>query len=215
MTGQCVEAVTDGRMSETGVIDYESLMQEAHRSIVRTVLMRVAQTEKLPGAHYFYITFNTQAEGVGLSKRLRDQYPEEMTIVLQHRFWDLEVHDDRFEVKLTFSNLPERLVIPFKAIRVFFDPSVPYGLQLDDGPIAAKRQPKLAGTPGRSEPQRQQPLQGLPTSEPAEQSERPRLDGPAASSKPTAVKLQAVPDSEPPEAKPTAEIVKLDSFRKK
>jgi len=86
----------------------------------------------LPGDHHFYISFDTSASGVVLSKRLKDKYPSEMTIVLQHRFWDLSVENDGFEVKLTFDGIPERLVVPFAAIRVFFDPSVRYGLQFED-----------------------------------------------------------------------------------
>ena len=111
-------------------IDYEALAQEAMRGVVRTVLSRVVKSG-LPGEHHFFIAFNTQAPGVSLSKRLKEQYPDEMTIVLQHRFWDLIVHDDRFEVKLTFDHVPERLSIPYSAIKVFFDPSVPYGLQFE------------------------------------------------------------------------------------
>ena len=112
-------------------IDYEALAQSAMRGIVRTVLTRVAKSG-LPGEHHFYIAFNTDAPGVDLSKRLKEKYPEEMTVVLQHRFWDLIVNEERFEVKLTFDGIPERLVVPFAAIKVFFDPSVPYGLQFDD-----------------------------------------------------------------------------------
>jgi hypothetical protein len=112
-------------------IDYEALAQSAMRGIVRIVLTRVAKSG-LPGEHHFYIAFKTGAPGVILSKRLKERYPEEMTVVLQHRFWDLLVNDVRFEVKLTFDSIPERLVIPFAAIKVFFDPSVPYGLQFDE-----------------------------------------------------------------------------------
>ena len=120
------------------MIDYESLAQDAMRGVVRTVLARTAKSG-LPGDHHFYISFGTQSPGVSLSKRLKDKYPEEMTIVLQHRFWDLAVTDDRFEVKLTFDGIPERIVVPFAAIKVFFDPSVRYGLQFeapDFGPDA-------------------------------------------------------------------------------
>jgi hypothetical protein len=104
-------------------IRYDILASEALRGIIRTVLQRV-QKRGLPGAHHFLVTFSTSAPGVVLSKRLKDQYPDEMMIVLQHTFWDLVVYDDRFEVKLTFTNVPERLVIPFSAIKSFADPSV-------------------------------------------------------------------------------------------
>jgi uncharacterized protein len=116
-------------------IDYDALAQEAMRGVVRAVLTRV-QKSGLPGNHHFYIAFDTRHPGVVLSKRLKSKYAEEMTIVLQHRFWELIVSDVRFEVKLTFDGIPERLVIPFAAIKVFFDPSVPYGLQFDEAGAA-------------------------------------------------------------------------------
>jgi hypothetical protein len=118
-------------MAAEPTIDYEALAQDALRGVVRTVLVQAAKTG-LPGEHHFYISFDTGASGVVLSKRLKDKYPSEMTIVLQHRFWDLSVSDSGFEVKLTFDGIPERLVVPFAAIRVFFDPSVRYGLQFED-----------------------------------------------------------------------------------
>ena len=86
----------------------------------------------LPGEHHFYISFNTLLPGVAIAPRLLQKYPAEMTIVLQHRFWDLFVQADRFEVKLTFDGIRERLVVPFSAVRMFFDPSVPYGLQFEE-----------------------------------------------------------------------------------
>lgn len=119
------------RMTDGSTIDYEALAQDAMRGLVRTVLQLAAKSG-LPGDHHFYISFDTQAAGVTLSKRLREKYPAEMTVVLQHRFWDLAVSDDRFEVKLTFDGIPERLVIPFASLKVFFDPSVRYGLQFED-----------------------------------------------------------------------------------
>jgi len=117
-------------MTFPGTIDYETLAQEAMRGVIRRILKQTEQSG-LPGEHHFYISFNTQADGVNLSNRLRERYPEEMTIVLQHRFWDLAVGDDYFEVKLTFDSIPERLVVPFAAIKVFFDPSVRYALQFE------------------------------------------------------------------------------------
>jgi uncharacterized protein len=118
-------------MAAEPTIDYDTLTQDAMRGVVRTVLTQAAKLG-LPGDHHFYISFDTSASGVVLSKRLKDKYPSEMTVVLQHRFWDLSVDDDGFEVKLTFDGIPERLVVPFAAIRVFFDPSVRYGLQFED-----------------------------------------------------------------------------------
>jgi hypothetical protein len=116
-------------------IDYEALAQRAMRGMVRDILLRVAKTG-LPGEHHFYIAFGTDAPGVVISKRLKEKYPEEMTVVLQHRFWDLTVSEDRFEVKLTFDGIAERVSVPFAAIKVFFDPSVPYGLQFEEAGLA-------------------------------------------------------------------------------
>jgi len=118
-------------MTGESTIDYEGLAQEAMRGVVRKVLTGTAKSG-LAGDHHFYISFDTEAPGVSLSKRLKEKYPREMTIVLQHRFWDLVVSEDRFEVKLTFDGIPERLVVPFAAIKVFFDPSVRFGLQFED-----------------------------------------------------------------------------------
>lgn len=112
-------------------IDYEALQQDAMRGVVRAVLNQIVKSG-LPGEHHFYISFLTQSPGVILSKRLKEKYPHEMTIVLQHRFWDLIVSEDRFEVKLTFDGIPERLVIPYRSIKVFIDPSVRFGLQFED-----------------------------------------------------------------------------------
>jgi len=111
-------------------IRYDILTQEALRGVVRKVLGEVSRTG-LPGEHHFFISFLTKAPGVRLSQRLLDQYPEEMTIVLQNQFWDLKVAEIQFEVGLSFDDKPETLVIPFVAIKGFFDPSVQFGLQLN------------------------------------------------------------------------------------
>ena len=111
-------------------IDYESLAQDAMRGLVRTVLLQVAKNG-LPGDHHFYISFHTRGANVSVSKRLLERYPDEMTIVLQNKFSDLKAFDDRFEVTLWFDSIPERLLIPYTSIKVFFDPSVPYGHQFD------------------------------------------------------------------------------------
>ena len=109
-------------------IRYDLLTQDALRDVIRRVLADAA-IKGLPGDHHFFITFNTRAEGVRVSARLRSSYPEDMTIVLQHQFWDLAVDDDHFEVGLAFNGIPERLHIPLKAVKGFFDPSVQFGLQ--------------------------------------------------------------------------------------
>lgn len=107
---------------------YDMLAQEALKGVVRRAL-RIARDQGLPGEHHFYISFRTGAPGVEISSKLRAQYPDEMTIVLQHQFWNLEVSEERFSVDLTFNKVPEKLVVPFSAVQGFFDPSVQFGLQ--------------------------------------------------------------------------------------
>jgi hypothetical protein len=112
------------------LIRYDVLAQEALRGLVRKVLTEVGQAG-LPGDHHFFITFDTQHPGVRISSRLKEQYPEEMTIVLQHQFWDLTVSDSAFEVGLSFKGIPERLIVPFRALKSFVDPHASFGLKFD------------------------------------------------------------------------------------
>lgn len=110
------------------ILRYDLMVENALRGVVRAALQEAA-TEGLPGEHHFYITFLTEHEGVQIPDRLKDRYPEEMTIVLQHRFWDLEVGEDKFSVTLTFNEIPENLIVPYEAVTAFADPSVRFGLQ--------------------------------------------------------------------------------------
>ena len=121
----------------TDHIRYDVLARDALRGVLRRVLTDAAE-HGLPGDHHFFITFLSTAEGVKLSPRLLAQYPEEMTVILQHQFWDLTVTEDRFEVGLSFGGVAERLVVPFNSIKSFFDPSVQFGLQFEpaDAPAA-------------------------------------------------------------------------------
>lgn len=121
---------TDASGPNDGTIDYGRLMHAAMRRLIQTVLTRVAR-EGLPGDHHFFITFDTTHPGVDLADWLRERYPEEMTIVIQNWFDDLEVRDDGFAITLNFGNAPERLDIPFDALRTFVDPSVEFGLRFD------------------------------------------------------------------------------------
>jgi hypothetical protein len=171
----------------TDHIRYDVLARDALRGVLRRVLTDAAE-HGLPGEHHFFITFVSDAEGVKLSQRLLDQYPEEMTIILQHQFWDLTVLEDRFEVGLSFGGIPERLVVPFNAIKSFLDPSVQFGLQFEasDG----------AESPASNN------LPAVPTPAPV----------PATLSVP-----ESPAEQEPEPAKPGAgaEVVRLDRFRKK
>lgn len=226
-------------MTDESTIDYEGLAQEAMRGVVRKVLARTAKSG-LIGDHHFYVSFDTEAPGVALSKRLREKYPREMTIVLQHRFWDLAVSEDRFEVKLTFDGIPERLVVPFSAIKVFFDPSVRFGLQFEEGDARPDETDAFdaltpqagAARPGRTrnKPLRRpksQPVEGVDGEQPAPQdmdadpsepTVLPTAAARTANVSSEAEKSESGDDEGSEEAaeKPaSAEIVSLDKFRKK
>ena len=179
-------------------IRYDILAQEALRGVVRTVLVDVAK-KGLPGEHHFKITFATGAPGVRLSERMRTQYPETMTIVLQHQFWDLQVGDDGFEVGLSFGGAPELLTIPFDAITAFFDPAVQFGFQFEPIETAA------AGDRAADAPARPGPVPVKEVS--AEPNNRDALPGPSTG------RPADRPSS--PDGGMGGEVVRLDRFRKK
>lgn len=112
-------------------IRYDILAQDALRGVIRKVLSEVAATGSLPGDHHFFITFLTQAPGVRISQHLKARYPEQMTIVVQHQFWELKVTESLFEIGLSFSDKPEKLTVPFSSVRGFYDPSVNFELEFD------------------------------------------------------------------------------------
>lgn len=175
-------------------IRYDLLTQDALRQVIRRVLSDAAR-EGLPGDHHFYVSFRTGDPGVRLSQRMRASYPEEMTIVLQHQFWDLQVSDQTFEVGLAFAGVPEKLLVPLSAITGFFDPSVEFGVKFEssesgtDEAVAVAKPPlqtgavmNLADAPGREMV-----------------AERP----------------VAAVSSDNPEPSQGGEVVRLDQFRKK
>jgi len=168
----------------TDHIRYDVLASEAMRGVVKKVLTDAA-ANGLPGEHHFFITFVSKAEGVKLSSRLLVQYPEEMTIILQHQFWDLTVLEDRFEVGLSFGGIPERLIVPFSAIKSFLDPSVKFGLQFETSDVAEVAIETLPATPAPS-------AIAVPATEPEETADEPT-----------------------PPNQGGAEVVRLDRFRKK
>ena len=175
-------------------IRYDILAQAALRGVVRTVLADAAK-KGLPGEHHFKITFDTTAPGVKLSERMRGRYPQEMTIVLQHQFWDLIVTEQGFEVGLSFAGIPERVGVPFDAVTAFYDPAVQFGFQFeiiegateDDAGAKAVEQP-TGGMAAKPE--------GLPAPGPA----------PAA---------DAAPQTPAADTGTGGEVVRLDRFRKK
>ncbi len=137
-------------MAEDRELSYEIMVERALRGVVRETLETVAQ-HGLPGSHHFYITFHSNYPGVALPDYLLERYPNDMTIVLEHQFWDLEVEEDRFSVSLSFANKPERLVVPFDALVSFADPSVQFVLQFEA--LTKGEEPEEAGP---AEPQEQQ-----------------------------------------------------------
>jgi hypothetical protein len=166
-------------------IRYDLLTQQALRGVVRQVLVDTAK-KGLVGDHHFYISFDTRADGVRLSERLKQQYPEQMTIILQHQFWDLSVSDTGFEVGLSFGGIPEKLGVPFEAVKGFFDPSVQFGLQFEEVSADCEAAP---GQPTK------------PALAPVPEAAQPPAPAPA-------------PQPEPKPAA-GAEVVSLDRFRKK
>jgi uncharacterized protein len=181
-------------------IRYDLLAQDALRSVVRTVLADTAK-KGLPGEHHFYISFDTTASGVRMSARLREQYPQEMTIILQHQFWDLAVNDDSFEVGLSFGGVPERLTVPFEAIKSFFDPSVQFGLQFEmigeqAHETAASDKPRDKSALPAAKKTAPPPAPAAPVAAPA---------NPASAGK----------DEQPDKPEGGGEVVRLDRFRKK
>lgn len=182
----------------TDHIRYDLLAQKALRGVVHTVLADAAKNG-LPGEHHFYIAFDTQAPGVRMSAQLREQYPQEMTIILQHQFWDLKVTNEGFEVGLSFGGIPERVGVPFDAIKGFFDPSVQFGLQFQAEGEAAVSEPAAtaAEKPGKKKTPRPEKPVALTT--PSPEASPPATAGKAPANGPAS----------------GGEVVSLDRFRKK
>lgn len=118
----------------TDYIGYEALQHAAMRGVMREALRSVVENGSPPGDHHFYISFRTRAPGVKIADYLIERFPQDMTIVIQHQYWDLEVSDERFEIILKFSGVPQHLSVPFTAVTRFVDPSVNYGLSFEDEP---------------------------------------------------------------------------------
>ena len=191
-------------------IRYDILAQEALRGVVHKVLVDVAKNG-LPGEHHFYISFDTRADGVRLSPRMLAQYPEEITVVLQHQFWDLVVTEEGFEVGMSFGGIPERLNVPFAAVKGFFDPSVQFGLQFEEiGDAAAAGED--ANAPARKDRGAARP----PAEHKGVTPSMAAVPAPA-----NAVPAPADPDPAKASADDTdkpsggGEVVRLDRFRKK
>ena len=184
-----------GRLQQMAedLIRYDILAQDALRGVIRKVLSEVARTG-LPGEHHFFITLATRAPGVRISSRLLAQYPEDITIVLQHQYWDLTVTEQAFEVGLSFNGVPERLLVPFSAIKGFLDPSVQFELRFE----VVQRPPAVANIESAGAPEIPPPATVAETdgTTNAEAADGDKSEGEA-------------------ESAPMAEVVSLDAFRKK
>ncbi len=185
----------------TDLIRYDLLVQDALRSVVRKVLIDTARSG-LVGEHHFNIAFKTQAPGVMVPPAFRQRFPDEMSIILQHEFWDLAVSEEAFEVSLNFSRKPERLTVPFDAITGFTDPSVPFGFKLEPKmPDAAlEAAPSTTEGPNRSPAEAKQP------------ETTPAAPSPARSASAGKARERPVDTEEPPSE---AKVVSIDAFRKK
>jgi uncharacterized protein len=184
-------------------IRYDILTQDALRGVVRKVLSEVARTG-LPGEHHFFITFATHAPGVRVSSRLLTRYPEDMTIVLQHQYWDLTVSEHAFEVGLSFNGIPERLLVPFTAVKSFVDPSVTFGVQFEIEAKAGQppaEAPRVVALVDEEEPTADEAAEPGPIGEP--EDGEPAADDDEGHGE----------NDEAPEGQ--AQVVSLDSFRKK
>ncbi|HJQ60437.1 MAG TPA: ClpXP protease specificity-enhancing factor SspB [Vineibacter sp.] len=175
---------------------YEGLVDEALRGVVRHVLTHTAK-HGLAGAHHFYISFRTSEPGVEMPDYLRAKYPDDMTIVLQHQYWGLEVTDETFEVTVSFNKRNERLKVPFAALSAFVDPSVRFGLQFEK---------RGAATPSLPAPEKRPALTG-PAQAGADSKPRPEPAAPPTPSEDTAAPADAKDGG--------AKVVTLDAFRKK
>jgi hypothetical protein len=185
------------RFMATDLIRYDLLVQDALRSVVRKVLADAAR-HGLVGDHHFNIAFKTQAPGVVAPPSVKQRFPDEMSIILQHEFWDLVVTQDAFEVSLNFSRKPERLIVPFDAITGFTDPSVPFGFKLEP------RISELASRPAAVEDKGATPIP-VPA--------KPTPVKPSA--KPASVPKSAQSAEKPAEPAGETKVVSIDAFRKK
>jgi hypothetical protein len=185
----------------TDLIRYDLLVQDALRSVVRKVLADTARSG-LIGEHHFNIAFKTQAPGVVVPPAVKQRFPDETSIILQHEFWDLVVTQDGFEVSLNFSRKPERLTVPFDSITGFTDPSVPFGFKLEPRLAEPAASPALdtARQTSPPTPAKPPPAKPAPAKPPAQ---------------PVAAAKSAQRAEKPAEPVGEAKVVSIDAFRKK
>jgi uncharacterized protein len=191
----------------TDLIRYDLLVQDAMRGVVRKVLADVAETGYLPGDHHFTISFKTDAPGVKMSRRLAEQWPQELTIILQHQYSNLLVDEEGFGVTLSFRSVPEHLYIPYASITGFYDPSVEFGLRFESADLDEEEEEEEEPAPMRPS------LVSARTVD--EDEEKPK---PAKAEKPAAEKAKKTEDAPAAAAEGEtgdAKVVSIDAFRKK
>jgi hypothetical protein len=202
----------------TDLIRYDLLVQDALRNAVRKVMSDVARNG-LPGEHHFYVSFRTHAPGVRISNRLRERHPDEMTIVLQHQFWDLAVTEHTFEVGLSFGGVPERLLVPFDALSGFWDPSVQFGLKFESNETGEATLPEAGEPPAADSLAPPEPDGGRLAAADGTASgndSEPTVMTPKPAAKAKKQAAAAVePESPDPKGEAGAEVLSLDAFRKK
>lgn len=191
-------------------IRYDLLTQQALRGVVRSVLADTAKRGALPGDHHFYIAFDTTHEGVRMPERLRAQYPEQITIILQHQFWDLKVTEDAFEVGLSFGGAPSKLAVPFEAVTGFFDPSVQFSLQFEE--VGEEGQ---QAAPANAQEKVEDKVAEKPEPKPQAKSVDSKKRLPAAPDPSSSPAPASAAGAKPAQPAGGAEVVRLDRFRKK
>lgn len=199
------------------LIRYDILAQDAMRGVVKKIITETAKAG-LPGDHHFFVSFLTGYPGVRLSSRMRERYPDEMTIVIQHQYWELKAHENSFEIGLSFDDIPENLLIPFASIKGFFDPSVQFGLQFDIADEPDEDEDNVLAI-SAVEPDDRQTNAVKPEKKQARTTSPTALPAKKTASKPKKKTRKNTPNSKEKtggEKEPgSADVVSLDAFRKK
>ena len=202
-------------MVDDGGLKYDVMVERALRGVLREALRQVAD-KGLPGEHHFYITFHSDHPGVEIPDHLRERYPREMTVVLQHRFWNLEVGDEAFAVTLSFSDVPEHLRVPFEAVIAFADPSVRFGLQFDRGAEESEAADKPSAEVTELPFERPEVREKIERIEAKVRAKRAKMDAETREKTGKAAgRVATKKASAESGAADAAEIVPLDTFRKK
>ena len=183
-------------------IDYPSMIDTAMRGVVREALLHVDKFG-LPGEHHFFISFQTNFPGVSISPQLKSRYPEEITIVVQHQFWDLKITDKLFSIMLSFNNIPEKLVVPFDALTAFADPSIKFGLQFHGKRVAGSTSSNASSSGGASSANEKEEPVACPAT------------GRTGQEKPPMAAFEEDAPSENAEAANDEKVVSLEAFRKR